>query len=379
MIVRAQWKPRAIRAGASVSVIGLFRSTSGLGQGARLFADALAGRAGDIIDVTERLSVRANLDPPASGSNGVGEVILSHLNPPELGRLIQLTWGRFLKGRRHIGYWAWELPVAPASWRQTCRYVDEVWTPSEFTAQAVRAIAPASTPVRVVPHPIAMMPHGAPDRARFGLPHDAVIVLAALDLRSTLARKNPLGALEVHRLATAKTQRRAVLVCKVSNFDADQGVAETLREQIAGRNDVQIIDETLSPLEMSSLIASADVILSMHRSEGFGLLMAEGMWLSKPIIATGWSGNMDFMDADSSILTPYVLEPVDDTQGMYFNSVWAEPDKAYAAEKLAWLIDSETARQSLGQAAGRRARTLFDPTLWRRRIDQILDGKDVDT
>jgi glycosyltransferase involved in cell wall biosynthesis len=378
LIVRMQWRRSARQPGARVAVVGLFRSTSGLGQGGRLFTDALEGRVSDIVDVTERLSVRVDLDPigGAVTSPAGGEVILSHLNPPELARLIQLTWGRFLKGRRHIGYWAWELPVAPTNWRQACDYVDEIWTPSEFTARSIRAIAGDSVPVRVAPHPVAMMPHGAPNRTRFGLPDDAIVVLAALDLRSTIARKNPLGALDAYRAAAAKADRRSLLVCKVSNFDADLGVAEILRDRLAGHDDVLVIDESLSTLEMSSLIASSDIVLSMHRAEGFGLIMAEGMWLGKPVIATGWSGNMDFMDADSSVLVPYALVPVDDMQSMYSGSVWAEPDIGYAASRLAWLIDSEPARASLGHAARQHALRIFDPTLWRRRIDQFLDAGD---
>ncbi|MBW8892419.1 MAG: glycosyltransferase family 4 protein [Burkholderiales bacterium] len=374
LVVRARWKPGAIPPGSSVSVLGLLRSTSGLGQGARLFAQALADKFGAPIDVTQRLGVRANLAAPPPSSGDVGGVIISHLNPPELTRLIQLTWASFLKGRRHIGYWAWELPTAPASWRRACGYVDEIWAPSTFTAEAIRAIAPPNKPIRVVPHPIAMMPHGPPDRERFNLPADAIIVLAALDLYSTLARKNPLGALEAYRLAATSAERRSILVCKVSNFDAGLEVADTLRRHLEVHDDVRLISESLSPLEMSSLVASADIVLSMHRSEGFGLVLAEGMWLEKPVIATAWSGNMDFMDAESSVLVPCVLQPVEDAQGMYADSVWAEPDIAYAADKLAWLIDDPQARFDMGQAAGRRARAMFDPVVWRRRVDQFLDG-----
>jgi glycosyltransferase involved in cell wall biosynthesis len=380
LIVRIRWKRGAHRSNGPISIVGFFRSTSGLGQGARLFAQALADRTDALIDVTERLNVRANLAPIADQptSPGSGGVLLSHLNPLELERLLQMTWAGILKGRRHIGYWAWELPVAPAGWRRACDYVDEVWAPSEFTARAVRAIAPKDLPVHVAPHPVGLMPHGAPARARFGLAEDVVVVLVALDMRSTLARKNPLGALKAYRAAAAASARRSVLVCKVSNFDADHQATQALLDGIEGHAGVVVIDEPLSALDMSSLVASADIVLSLHRSEGFGLMMAEGMWLGKAVIATGWSGNMDFMDGDSSVLIPYTLVPVEDPQGMYSGSVWAEPDLDDASEKLAWLIDSEPARQSLGQAARRRAERVFDPERWRRRIDQILDGGDID-
>ena len=377
LLVHARWRRTPTRANAQIVIGGFFRSTSGLGQGARLFTAALDDRLARVLDVTERLGVRANLPPAGDrmGSDKGPPVLLTHLNPPELTRLLQLTGASVLSGRRHIGYWAWELPRAPQSWRRACHYVDEVWVPSRFTAEAIRAIAPPGLPVRVVPHPVSMMPRGRADRARFGLPDDRTLVFAALDLRSTLARKNPFGALEAYAAATPGRAGDTLLVCKASNLDADPEAGERLRALMASRSDVVLLEENLSSLDMSSLIASTDIVLSMHRAEGFGLVLAEAMWLGKAVVATGWSGNMDFMDEETSVLIPYTMVPVSDAQAMYANATWAEPKLDHAAEKLAWLIRDADARRSLGEAARRRAEEVFEITRWRSRVDHFLDGR----
>ena len=336
-----------------VIVAGFHGAVLGLGEAARGTVTALAatGIEAQAWDVSTQLGHVRRFDigdetPPKSGPG----VIITQMNPPELIRLVSTTRGAPFEGKRSIGYWAWELMDIPKAWKPAFRYVDEVWTPSSFCAEAIRRSAPRDLPIKIVPHR-APLNRVAPDRARFGLSPDHVVVLCAFDLRSTLARKNPLGALEAFRIAAAKAERPVTLVFKtVGGADAPDSLA-TLRAGIGDTPDVLVLTESMSMEARDQLMASCDIFLSLHRSEGFGLLLAEAMAAGKAVVATGWSANMDFMDAESAVLVPYVLRPVQDPQGLYQRGVWAEPDTEAAGEALVKLINDPAQRAELGAKA----------------------------
>ena len=375
-MVALAWR-RGQPGGQPVTVVGLHGSSIGIGRGARLFTAALR-RAGLHVQAQDvSATLQASRDLAADEEPGVrkaGGVLVSHLNPPELVLWLQRTAARGLKGRRHIGYWAWELPALPEAWTKAFDYVDEVWCPSSFTAEAVRARAPDHLPVRVVPHPIYMIPRLPPDRPRFGLPQAACVVLTALDLKSTLARKNPLGAIEAYRRAVPSPDGRSLLVCKLSGGgDAPERLAE-VQAAIAGRDDIRLLQQVLSEPDMTRLIASADIVLSLHRAEGFGLLPAEALWLGKAVVATAWSGVMDFLDEASAALVPWTPGPVDDVQAMYAGGWWADPDLAVAAEQLRRLIADPAAREALGVRAAARAARVFEPHAWIKAVCAPLAG-----
>jgi glycosyltransferase involved in cell wall biosynthesis len=375
--VAVRWR-RGAPGGAPVIVAGLHRSSIGLGQGARLFAEGL-GHGGL---TTYPLDVGAHFPVPVDLVAGsideapeeTGGVIVTHLNPPELSHYLRRTDARALHGRRHIGYWAWELPIAPRRWRRAFGFLDEVWCPSTFTARAIEAIAPAGVPIRVVPHPVFVMPRPSPDRARFGLPAEACIVLLAFDLRSTAARKNPYGALEAYLRAVPEADGSAMLVCKVSGGAAFPALLADLQGRFSRREDLLLVTEVLSSEDMLRLEACADIVLSLHRAEGFALVLAEAMWLGKPTVATAWSGNMDFMSADTAALIDYTLEPVRDPQNHYYGGgVWASPDIAQAAQRLRDLIGDPAGRKAMGERARARGELLFNGTAWIRRTEELLN------
>lgn len=349
-------RPAPAPADAPVIVAGFHGAVLGLGEAARGLAKALRAQGRQVVDwdVSERLGHARRLSDgdPAEPTAGPA-VLIAHMNPTELIHLVAQTRGAPFRGRRTIGYWAWELPRIPRAWRAAFRYVDEVWTPSRFTADAVRAAAPRGLVVRVMPHPVPLSDARA-DRARFDLPQDAVIVLCAFDFRSSIARKNPLGALEAYRRAAARSDVRTLLVLKTVGADDAPEAAATVRAAIGAADDVRLLTASMSAQDRDALLASCDILLSLHRAEGFGLLPAEAMAAGKPVVATGWSGNLDFMGDGAAALAPARLVPVDDAQGMYADDVWAEPDLDVAAQLLADLIDDPAARAALG-ARGRAA------------------------
>ena len=369
-------------AAGGVAVVGLLRDTRGVGQAARLFAAALErdGLTVERLDAGAALGNAPSLPGAAAAAQPMGaqdrpRTVVSCLNPPELVRWLDATGGRDLRGRRHIGYWAWELPDAPAGWRAALRYVDEVWCHSEFAAGALRKLAPSGVAVRVVPLPVFMTPEAAPDRARFGLPESPCVVLAAMDLRSTAARKNPLGALEAYRAAVPTPDGRSVLACKLSGLEGDTAAAEAVRAAAASRPDVLLLTELLGEADMARLIASADVVLSLHRAEGFGLLPAEAAWRGRAVVATGWSAPVEFLHAEGAVLVGWRPVPVEDAQGLYGGegATWAEPDVAQAATALARLIAEPELRARLGARAAAHAREVFDSRVWSDHVRALLN------
>jgi glycosyltransferase involved in cell wall biosynthesis len=262
---------------------------------------------------------------------------------------------RFLRARRVVGYWAWELPIVPPDWRAGAGFVHESWVPSQFTAHAVQPLLPGR--VRVVPHPLAVAPPqpAATSRAALGLPADAVIVLVTFNLASSLERKNPAGAIAAFRTAFGTRADRLLLIrCgNPTHFPEDFAQLSAATE---GIGNIRLDTRPLPPAEAHAVTAAADIVLSLHRSEGFGLVPAEAMLLGRPVIATGWSGNMQFMDPSSAALVKYRLVPAWDVRGVYSVSgaVWADPETDEAATLLRRLADDPAARTALG-TAGRQA------------------------
>jgi glycosyltransferase involved in cell wall biosynthesis len=356
-----------------VTVVGFHGAVHGLGEGARMLARGLAdaGLPVRAVDLSASVGFPADLPvtfpAPAEGERGV---VISHINPPELLRWARETEGRPLEGRRHIGYWAWELEDAPADWIPAFDLVDEVWTPSAFAADAIRKIAPARVKVGPAPYPLYLNPRPAPDRARFDFPEGAVVVLMAFDLRSTAQRKNPYAALAAFQ--KARTEAKALLVCKVVGADLYPETFAALQARVEDDPSIRLMTESLSADDMALLTASSDVILSMHRSEGYGLLLAEGIWLGKPTLATGWSSTAEFMDPASSQLVDFTLIPVEDDGQIYRAGRWADADVDDAAAKLARLLSDDAWRKEMAAATARNGHVSFDREAWLRMTRDLL-------
>lgn len=324
-------------AAAPVCVVGLLSSTVGMGEGARLCAMALdrLGHRPLVVDLSAGFQRREKAIPARSNEplpRGPGTVIV-HLNGDMISVGLSMLGRRATAGKRIIGYWAWELSSMPKGWQAGLSCVDEIWTPSRFSADAVRPFT--TKPVRVVPHPVAVRPPGASRRGHFGIPDECFAVLVAFHMSSCFARKNPLAAISAF-LAAFGNSPRALLIVKVSEASSQPGLMAELRQAIGQAPNIRLYEEVLAPAEMQDLIASVDVVLSLHRAEGFGLAMAQAMLAGTAVVATGWSGNLEFMDAWNSESIDCRLVPVVDPQGCYDpdGQAWADPDVSQAVEAL---------------------------------------------
>ncbi len=347
-----------------VVVAGELGRASGLGEGARLMLAGLAelGVAGWPLRAGLRLPGEAEAVPVGpAGTPPPGAPLVLHVNAPHVAAaLLRLPRG-FLRGRRVIGCWAWELPVAPPDWATGVRFVHEVWVPSRFTAAAIEPLLPGR--VRVVPYCVASRPPApsALDRQAFGLPAAAVVTLCSFSLASSFERKNPLAAIAAHREAFGDRADR-ILVMKIGHAGHFGPDLERL-QAAAGVGNIRFETRTLPLADNHALTACADIVLSLHRSEGFGLVPAEGMLLGKAVVLTDWSGNTDFTDAETAALVPYRLVPAADPRGVFQapGAVWAEADVGAAAAHLRRLADDEEARTALGVRAQVAARQRLGP------------------
>ena len=281
--------------------------------------------------MTARPDKRTHLNTESKGG-----VWLIHANPVEAlaaaSKIEKSEWER----RYRIGYWAYELPAAPKEWIRFSRFFHEIWTPSQFVADA---LADAKCKVRIVPHYHDVRPPagGNATRQRFGLSETDFIVGAAGDLRSSGYRKNLEGAIEIYKSAFPSDQANTKMLVKVSNSDTDHTSYSRLVECRSGRQDIQLVSENFSDDEMRGFIAAHDVILSPHRSEGYGLLISEAILNDVKVLATAWSGNMDFMKGADALLIDFDLIEMNDPTGVYrggASAKWAEPDLRDAVEKL---------------------------------------------
>jgi glycosyltransferase involved in cell wall biosynthesis len=359
-------------------VSGLISEAKGVSQAARLTAAGLsaAGYSVTSHDLRSLLDARSGAGAILPGHGGVW---LIHANPPEalkaLARLPAAQW----RNRYRIGYWAYELPRVPPLWTAASMAFHEVWAPSEFVADALRASGVAA-PVRVMPHPVStgagLARH---DRTRFHIPSRAFAVLAMGDLLSSATRKNLIGAIEIYRRAFPAPSDQTVLIIKTQPGTTDKAFVRQSRAAIDGRPDVLLLTDTLSQSDTRQLIASCDVVLSPHRAEGFGLALAEAFLLGVPALATGWSGNLDFMRDVPELLIDNRMVPVRDPDGVYRGArlEWAEPNPADAAAKLRALAGDSALRRSLA-GRGKMAVERLSAAWNRHALDATAIGRLVE-
>jgi glycosyltransferase involved in cell wall biosynthesis len=325
-----------------VIVVAALGRNNGIASGARLQWAALRelGVDAELLDATPALR-----NPLFRIPHRPGSAYVFHSGGPQIANLIASVLPHAAHAYR-IGYWAWELPDPPPDWLGCDRNVAEIWAPSAFSQASLARLV--SRPIAVVPHYIPACP------ARQRHANAPFTVLTMADSRSSWSRKNPEGALRAFRAAFGGSPA-ARLVLKLSGRAEElQALEASLGDLLDGDN-VKLVRGHLDDAALAALYRSADALLSLHRAEGYGLPLNEAMAHGLPVVATGWSGNLDFMDVSDSCLVPYRLVPVADASAIYSGSRWAEPDLDAAAQALRRLANEPEFYSRLAAAAHRRA------------------------
>jgi len=251
-------------------------------------------------------------------------------------------------GRVNVGYWPWELPAWPEAMADAYALVDELWVSSAYTRDAFAKSAPI--PVRLAPMAVSVDRITPRPRDYFGLPGDRFLFLYTFDCNSYLARKNPLAAIRAFRAAFPRGTEPVGLVLKTMNARDDDPRWLALAASAAADARIAFLHGTLDRGDVLGLFAACDAYVSPHRAEGFGRTLAEAMLLGKPVIATGYSGNADFLTPETGYPVPYRFVPIGDGEYPFGQGlVWAEPDADALAKAMRRVADAP-------EEAARRAR-----------------------
>ncbi len=333
-----------------VGVVAAVQRQNGISAGATLQVAALerAGVEAVLLDATPALRNPAFRIPHEAAT-----AYVFHSGGPQLAAMVASVLPH-AAGAWRVAYWAWELSAPPRTWPQPTGLVSEIWTPSAF---ARRSLAQQfNLPIGVVPH--AIVPASRP---RTRQPRQPFTVLTMADSRSSSARKNPAASVRAFCQAFGPAED-AKLIVKLNGKDFDR---TALLGEAQSWPNVDIVDGFLDDAALLALYQSADVLLSLHRAEGFGIPMLEAMALGIPVVGTGWSGNLDFMNDDNSLLVPFTSVPVQDgsVYARYQGASWAEPDVGAAAAGLTRLREDGAFYHSISIQALRSARLLADE--WR--------------
>lgn len=341
-----------------VNVTGLLSGKVGLGESARLAVDALTH-----VDVPTK-PVQGRLRVPGGELNEIEvfdaadapfAINLVCLNGDTIPHLARDIGNDFFKRRYTAALWWWELTTLPTSWSASFELIDEVWVGSDFIYDVVAPVSPV--PVYKIKMPVRVPPFERRTRVDLGFPEDFVFLFVH-DYHSTASRKNPVGLIRAFRDAFPENSG-ASLVLKSINADRLPLAHEAAKVAAAGRDDIHFIDGFVDTQTKNAMIDSCDCYVSLHRSEGFGLTLAEAMWLGKPTIATRYGGNLDFMTAENSFLVDHGMRTVGEDAFPYPpSSEWAEPDQAHAAELMRTVFEKpEVAAERGARAAADIRRT----------------------
>ncbi len=359
----------ALTAGANV--IGYLRSETGVAEAARKVLRSLdavkfpvAAYPIDVHDTSRKQD--ATIDSFQQGLPH--KVNIFHVNADMTAETRRLLGQKTYEGRYNIGYWFWEMPRFPAQWHAHADVYDEIWVGSRFVQQAIAE--QVQTPVIHMPGSIEVKLPAESTRLALGLPDDTFVVLFVFDALSIIERKNPWAVIQAFEQAFSAAERanKVKLVMKITNLERFPFERNRLYAAMQNVNGV-ILDKYLTRLEVNALIDHCDAYISLHRSEGFGLTLAEAMYLGKPCIATAYSGNMDFMNTQNSYLVPYQLLELDTAYPPYdAGNHWANPDVGAAAHFLREIYTRRDEASQKGLRASAYLREHYAPEAAGKRI-----------
>lgn len=328
-----------------VNVLGYLTAELGLGEMARLLVSAVEEAGIPIASVVEEKAVsnRTALARPESENAPRFGVSLLCVNADQTQVMAEAHPDVFAD-RYRIGFWAWELEDFPEWLHSAFRDVDEIWTISEFCRKAISQHT--TLPVKVFPAPIRPVQE-MPERTE----SDTYQFLFAFDFNSVGERKNPWGTVEAFQRAFPEDQR-VRLVIKAINGNRHPIDSERLRVAVSGDDRITLLERYLSVAELEELYRASDCYVSLHRSEGFGLTVAQSMAMGIPTISTDYSGTTEFLDESTGYPIPYSLVEVGDGCFPYHpQAVWAAPDLTSAAEAMRRVVEQPAEARRRADAA----------------------------
>ncbi len=348
--------------------VGYLHAATGMGEAGRSTVRALRAQEYPLWTHTLSEATSEHTASPKS-TRGPYPFNLFQFNADVTPHIFGELGAPFLRERTNIGLWSWEMTQFPPEWRDRFESLDEIWVPSTHIRRTLQDVAPV--PVRAMPHVVEPVENETLTRADLGLPPNRFIFLYAFDALSVVARKNPLAFVQAYRRAFGDHSPDTLLVLKINNRALLQGetarylgVNENFGAEIAdavASVSGLLLDRRLDRAHAHALIALCDCYVSLHRCEGFGLTLAEAMYFGKPCIATGYSANLDFMNAANSYLVDYTLTELEQDYGPYCKGwTWAEPDVEDAARWMQHVVTERDEARQRGALAAREIRQNYN-------------------
>ena len=359
--------------GLGANLVGFVHGALGLAENLRSCARALIASdfpvslvEADILGDDRTVDTHADLPVALSAPFPVD---VFFVNPDQIIPALAATEAARSARTYRIGYWFWELPRIPPEWKAALDTVDEIWVASEFVGDAFRQVT--DKPVTLVPMVVEPVSPAETPRSR----SEPFTFLFSLDFHSYLERKNPRAVVDAFLAAFPSGGESARLIVKTINGKAFRTELLALMSRASEDRRIEIVDGYISRDAMNELVARADSYVSLHRSEGFGLGLAESMALGKPVIATAYSGNLAFMNEENSLLVSYRL--VDVAPGQYMHGAgqqWAEPDIQDAAAKMRCLVEDRALAADIGRRAREYMKNHFSSSVSARAIIERLEA-----
>ena len=355
-----------------IDLVGYLNTESGVGEAGRLVVTAL--HAADVtvstIACTQTVS-RQKHNFVATGLAHHDKIIMA-INADQFGEVRHTFGPQFFERRYVIGQWFWEIEEFPKEFANRFGMLHEIWAATKHIQNMLIAAAPETVKVHHMPLPLVAPPTvSGVNKKTFGL-DDRFTFLFTFDFMSVFERKNPMGVVKAFTKAFAHNEG-PILVLKTINGHHKLEDIEKLRWACRSRSDIVIMDEFLETDMAGSLIAACDCYVSLHRAEGLGLTMSEAMTLGKPVIATAYSGNLDFMTPDTAVLIPWTRVKVGPNAAPYSpTATWAEPDTDAAAIAMRRVFEDKEFAAQLGAAAKADLEMRFSPEVTGLRMKNHL-------
>ncbi|MEG4625814.1 glycosyltransferase [Microcoleus sp. w1-18aA5] len=355
-----------------INIAGYINGEFGIGEGVRanIRAAEAAGIPFAINNFTRSPHRKQDTTYQNFSQDNPHPVNLIQVNADQVAAFIKHTGSTYFENKYNIGFWAWELPAFPPEWQPAFNHFHEIWTYSNYCAEAISALAPIPV-IKIMPS--IALPAPSLNREALNLPKNKFIFLFVFDFSSRIERKNTLATIQAFKQAFGEDDR-LLLIIKSSNSNKHLEEQKLLKSAIANSSNIKHLDGYLSKNKLNGLLYNCDCYVSLHRCEGFGLTMAEAMFYGKPVIATGYSSNTEFMNVGNSYLVKYKLIPIEQDCGPYKKgNVWAEADVEHAADLMRYVFNNHREAQQVGAIAAEEIKTLLNPQVTGNKIRKRLE------
>lgn len=298
------------------------------------------------------------------------DVLIVHQNADAFDRILDSYGDIFnLSYKKKIAIWVWELENFQEQWLKYINMLDELWVPSNFVKNSIQKIS--NIKIHVVPHSIDIdCIEKTNYRLKYKIPQNAFLMGFFFDSSSYVERKNPLALIKAFN-ELSKEFNNLYLILKISHIHLFKNYLLTNNIQISDR--VIFIEESMKSSELYGLIDELDCYVSPHRSEGFGLTIAEALAIGTTVVSTNYSGPIDFATHENSYPVDYDMVEIVETMGPYNRGeLWSEIRQRELNAVLRRIIIGDKVRASKSRLAALEMKCNFSAKAISNIISEIL-------